>query len=166
MTRAFVTGRKRKGRRIGRLVRQVRADLRGWKVDSRTVRRKRTLRRLAARKAAGHVDIVVAVGGDGAVGQVATSLAGTGVALGIVPAGTGNLLASNLGIPKRRDHATKTLLAGRRRRIDLGRVSVGDANHDFAVACGVGGVPGRPTTSTVSCPVACPASLSRASRTV
>ncbi len=140
MTKAFVLGRRRKGRHIGRLVREVRADLRagGWKVDSRTVRRKRTMRRLAANRAAAGTDVVVAVGGDGAVGQIATSLAGTGVALGIVPAGTGNLLASNLGIPKRHNHATTALLTGRRRRIDLGRVSVDGSQRDFAVACGIG----------------------------
>ena len=44
--------------------------------------------------------MVIAVGGDGTVLQVATALAGTQVALAIVPTGTGNLLAGNLGIPK------------------------------------------------------------------
>src|SRR5215472_10977856 len=45
------------------------------------------------------VDLVVAVGGDGTVRGCAEGLAGTGVPLGIVPVGTGNLLARTLGIP-------------------------------------------------------------------
>src|SRR6516162_10253654 len=44
-------------------------------------------------------DLVVAVGGDGTVRGCAEGLAGTGVPLGIVPVGTGNLLASTLGVP-------------------------------------------------------------------
>ena len=139
MTKAFVLGRRRKGRHIGRLVRDVRADLRagGWKVDSRTVRRKRTMRRVAADQAAAGMNVIVAVGGDGAVGQIATSLAGTGVALGIVPAGTGNLLASNLG--SRNATTMRQSAASRSPPKDRSRqVSVGGADHDFAVACGIG----------------------------
>ncbi|MGZ6372506.1 MAG: diacylglycerol/lipid kinase family protein, partial [Candidatus Limnocylindria bacterium] len=83
-------------------------------------------------------DVVVAVGGDGGVGMVATALAGTKVALGIIPTGTGNLLATNLGIPHPRDEAVRTIVHGRHRRIDVGRVTVDGTRHDFTVACGVG----------------------------
>jgi diacylglycerol kinase (ATP) len=84
------------------------------------------------------VDVVVAVGGDGAVLQVVNALADTTVALGIIPMGTGNLLAGNLRIPRRLDRAVSVIVGGRHRRIDLGRVTVGGKDHDFAVACGVG----------------------------
>jgi diacylglycerol kinase family enzyme len=52
--------------------------------------------------------------------------------------GTGNLLAGNLGIPHRLDRAVEVLTNGGRRRIDLGRVTVGDDRLHFSVACGIG----------------------------
>ncbi|MHB8460666.1 MAG: diacylglycerol/lipid kinase family protein [Candidatus Limnocylindrales bacterium] len=139
-TRAFVIGRRRKGRRIRHAIAEVQDLLRGggWKVDSRIVTEKRDLARRAARAVKDHYDVVVAVGGDGAVLQVATALAETEVALGIIPTGTGNLLAGNLRIPGDRKAAVDVILSGRRRRIDLGRVTVDGVDHDFAVACGVG----------------------------
>lgn len=85
--------------------------------------------------------LVVVVGGDGSVRSTASSLAGTDVALGIVPAGTGNLLAAALAIPRRPERAAEELATGRARTIDLGRASVGDADTPplpFVVAAGIG----------------------------
>ncbi len=140
MTRALVLGRRRPGRRIGQAVRETkrRLEAAGWTVESAVVRRKRDLRQRAARGVEAGVDVVVAVGGDGAVLQVVNALADTPVALGIIPMGTGNLLAGNLRIPHRLDRAVTVLVCGRHRRIDLGRVTVGGKDRDFAVACGVG----------------------------
>ena len=53
-----------------------------------------------ARAAAGSATVVVAVGGDGTVSDVATGIFGTGAALGIVPAGSTNIVARSLGIPR------------------------------------------------------------------
>lgn len=78
-------------------------------------------------------DIVVACGGDGTVRACLDPLAGTDTALGIVPLGTGNLLASNLGIPAGLG-AGDGVGRGDLRRIDLGRVN-GEA---FAVMAGSG----------------------------
>ncbi|HEV2638015.1 MAG TPA: diacylglycerol kinase family protein [Actinocrinis sp.] len=75
----------------------------------------------ARRALADGADLVAACGGDGTVNAVAQALAGTGAVLGIVPLGTGNLLAANLGVPKGIDDAVSALITGRDRRIDLGR---------------------------------------------
>jgi YegS/Rv2252/BmrU family lipid kinase len=140
MTRALVIGRRRPGRKIADAVQETRKRLEAadWAVDDAVVVTKRELRRETARAVEAGVDVVVAVGGDGAVLQVVQELAGTQVALGIIPMGTGNLLAGNLEIPKGRDKAVDVIVRGGRRRIDLGRLTVGGKHTLFAVACGVG----------------------------
>lgn len=66
--------------------------------------------RLAARDAAhSGVDLVIAMGGDGIVHHVAQGLIGTDATLGIIPAGTTNVLARLLGIPPRATSATRLL---------------------------------------------------------
>jgi YegS/Rv2252/BmrU family lipid kinase len=140
MTSALVIGRLRPGRKIADAVRTTQKRLKsaGWTVDGTVVNTKGQLRRRAADAVKANVDVVVAVGGDGAVQQVIQSLAGSKVALGIVPMGTGNLLAGNLGITGGIDGALAVLTSGRPRRIDLGRLTVGGRTSAFAVACGVG----------------------------
>lgn len=70
-------------------------------------------------------DIVVAMGGDGTVRAVATYLSTTNVPMGIIPVGTGNLLARNLDIPvNSMDDAFEVLLSGADRRIDVGWLQV------------------------------------------
>lgn len=69
------------------------------------------------------IDAVVAVGGDGVVWQAWQATATTGTPVGIVPAGTGNDLARVLGIPDDPAAAADVVATGRRRTIDLGRVS-------------------------------------------
>jgi YegS/Rv2252/BmrU family lipid kinase len=77
---------------------------------------------LARNAVATGAGLVVACGGDGTVNEVASSLVGTGVTLGVVPLGTGNLLAANLGIPTGLEEALTVLVDGDERRIDVGRV--------------------------------------------
>ncbi|MEO7454822.1 MAG: diacylglycerol kinase family protein [Gemmatimonadaceae bacterium] len=79
-------------------------------------------------------DVVFALGGDGTAMEVAGALAGTNIPVGVLPGGTGNLLARALGISTRIDRAVQQLLGGKVRQIDLG-VAFG---HRFAVAAGVG----------------------------
>ncbi|HEY3333930.1 MAG TPA: YegS/Rv2252/BmrU family lipid kinase [Candidatus Limnocylindrales bacterium] len=140
MTRVLVIGRWRKGRKVALHVAETAKALRaaGWTVDDRVVKRKRALRRHAAKAAKKGLDVVVAVGGDGAVLQVATAIAGSRTALGIIPLGTGNLLAGNLDVPKKPSAAVKTIVGLRRKRIDVGRIKVDGTERCFTVACGIG----------------------------
>ncbi len=140
MTKALVLGRRRRGRKIGPVINQTRRRLEdaGWTVTTALVDRKRELRSHAKRAVKARVDMVVAVGGDGAVQQVVRILAGTKVALAIVPMGTGNLLAGNLGIPSEPEEAAKVAIGAVQRRIDVGRATVGGKRSTFAVACGIG----------------------------
>jgi YegS/Rv2252/BmrU family lipid kinase len=89
-----------------------------------------------ARDAAGQgYRSVVAVGGDGTVGEVITGLTGTGMPLGIVPKGTGNQVAFNLGIPRSVEAAVDVVVNGVAAPMDLGQVVGG---RYFAVAAGTG----------------------------
>lgn len=67
--------------------------------------------------------MVIAWGGDGTINEVGTALAGTGVVLGIVPAGSGNGFASEIGVPPLPDAAIDIALRGRDRTIDAGEMA-------------------------------------------
>ncbi|GGM80825.1 hypothetical protein GCM10007977_097890 [Dactylosporangium sucinum] len=87
------------------------------------------------RKALRHgAEVVVVWGGDGMVQRCADALAGTDVVLAIVPAGTANLFATALGIPRDIASAVHIGLRGRRTRYDLGRLG----DEHFAVMAGAG----------------------------
>ncbi len=98
----------------------------------------------AARAAADGVGLVIACGGDGTVRSVAQGLLGTSVPMGVVPLGTGNLLARNLDVPLDDvDRALRVAMSGRSRAIDLGEVHYTDGDgvsHDdvFLVMLGAG----------------------------
>jgi diacylglycerol kinase (ATP) len=77
---------------------------------------------------------VLVWGGDGMVQRCADSLAGSGVRMGILPAGTANLLATNLGIPHDLEESLRIALHGEVRPIDLGKLN----GEHFAVMAGAG----------------------------
>ncbi|WP_028473096.1 diacylglycerol/lipid kinase family protein [Nocardioides alkalitolerans] len=89
---------------------------------------------LAREAVAAGVRSLVACGGDGTVHLALQQVAGTGVALGVVPAGTGNDLARELGLPTDPAGAADRIVADRRRTLDLGRV--GDVWFATVLACG------------------------------
>lgn len=90
------------------------------------------------------VDLVIAAGGDGTVRVTVAELAGSDVAFGIIPAGTGNLLARNLNLEALTlAQALDVAFAGRDRRIDLAKASVErpggrQESYVFAVIAGIG----------------------------
>ena len=91
-----------------------------------------------ARLAAEHgqsYDAVFTLGGDGTAIEVMGALAHTGPPVGILPGGTGNIVARTLGIPLRSGKAVRALLEGDEARIDLGRLASGER---FAIGMGVG----------------------------
>jgi YegS/Rv2252/BmrU family lipid kinase len=97
-------------------------------------------RSMAHDAALGGAELVVVCGGDGTVRTVCAELAGTGVPVGVVPAGTGNLLARNLALPLYLNAAVDVALAGQDRAIDLVRVAgdgLGEDEH-FLVMAGMG----------------------------
>jgi diacylglycerol kinase family enzyme len=69
--------------------------------------------------------LVIAAGGDGTVSAVAGALVGTNAALGILPLGTFNHLARDLGIPFELDAAAAVIAAAQRRAIDVARLDAG-----------------------------------------
>jgi diacylglycerol kinase (ATP) len=79
-------------------------------------------------------ELLVAWGGDGMVQRCVDVLAGSDTALAIIPAGTANLFATNLGIPRDIQGAVAVGLHGARRRLDLGRFN----GERFAVMAGAG----------------------------
>jgi YegS/Rv2252/BmrU family lipid kinase len=94
---------------------------------------------MAHEAAVSGANVVMAVGGDGTIRAVCEELAGTGIPVGIVPAGTGNLLARNLGIPLYLRAAVDVALNGQDRAIDMVEVS-GDEMEDatYLVMAGMG----------------------------
>src|SRR5215207_11153469 len=79
-------------------------------------------------------ELVLIWGGDGMVQRCVDALAGSRVPVAIIPAGTANLLAHNLGIPEDLEEAVRIAFHGRRRSLDLGKLN----GEHFAVMAGVG----------------------------
>jgi len=84
-------------------------------------------------------EMVIAAGGDGTIRVVCSELARTGVPIGIVPLGTGNLLARNLGLPLHVPDAVDVAMSGQDRAVDVVSLS-GDGldESSFMVMAGLG----------------------------
>ena len=86
----------------------------------------------------GGCDAVFACGGDGTVFDVLQGLAETPAMMGVVPLGTGNVLAQDLGLSVRPERAAAQLLGFAPRTISLGRIRSAGCSRFFTVAAGVG----------------------------
>jgi len=94
---------------------------------------------MAQRAVKDAVDLVVVAGGDGTVRVVCAELAGTDIPVAVLPAGTGNLLARNLGISLDLELALSEVLNGSDRRIDSVQVEGDELGPDrFVVMAGLG----------------------------
>lgn len=93
----------------------------------------------ARQAVANGADLVLAWGGDGTVRAVAEGLMDSDVPLGILPGGTGNLVAKNLGLPKKLHGALAVAMGGRTTRIDVNQVDLGDGVARLSLLmCGMG----------------------------
>ncbi|WP_440312357.1 diacylglycerol/lipid kinase family protein [Leucobacter chromiireducens] len=99
----------------------------------------------ATRRAiANGASVVLASGGDGTIRAVSEALRGTGIPIVIIPQGTGNLLARNLGVPLNRiDEAVRAAFTGNNRAVDVGILTItredeSEDEHLFLVLAGMG----------------------------
>jgi diacylglycerol kinase (ATP) len=84
------------------------------------------------------IKLIVAAGGDGTIDSVAGAIVGSDAVLGIIPTGTRNNVAFNLGIPMDIGEAVALLRRGRRAKIDAGQVHSGRSRHWFLEATSLG----------------------------
>ena len=140
MTRALVITNPAAARTDPIAVEVVMATLRsaGWDAEVLATGGPGDAGRLAAYAVQEKMDVCAVFGGDGTTMQAAAALVGSDVTLGLIPGGTGNLLAGNLRIPANPARAAKVLVSGVPRRIDLGRLDRASGSDYFAVACGAG----------------------------
>jgi diacylglycerol kinase family enzyme len=94
--------------------------------------------RHAAEARGGGFDAVVAVGGDGTVNEALNGLEGSGIPVGILPAGTANVLARDLGLPFDPEGAARVAARGRPRALDTGEARSTAGTRRFLCCAGAG----------------------------
>lgn len=124
-------------------IRSVERVLRGagWEVTSAATQNGEHATALAQAAAGRGLEAVFAAGGDGTVGQVASGLRGSETALGVLPAGTSNVWAQELGLPafnwlhwRRLRENARVLAEAPAFRVDMGRCN----QHPFMMWAGMG----------------------------
>ncbi|NIM49448.1 MAG: YegS/Rv2252/BmrU family lipid kinase [Gemmatimonadales bacterium] len=110
----------------------------GWELDVAGTTRPGHAAELACQGVEEGVDLIAIYGGDGTTMQAVGGIVGRGVPVGLIPGGTGNLLAGNLRLPRAPAAAAQVAIRGVPRRIDLGCLRRDDDVRYFAVACGAG----------------------------
>ncbi|MDP2334660.1 MAG: diacylglycerol kinase family lipid kinase [Reyranella sp.] len=131
-------GRRRRGL-VNEVVRRVRAL--GWTVDLVETAAAGDARRIAETCDAGRYAVIAVAGGDGTINEVVNGLVGravAGPALGIVPLGTANVLAHELGLSFSAAALAQTLTAGREILMQPGEASGAGRTRQFSLMAGAG----------------------------
>jgi diacylglycerol kinase (ATP) len=106
----------------------------GWKAELWYTQSAGDGEQLARKAVKQQVNLVIAAGGDGTINEIIQGLAGSETALGVLPSGTVNVWAREVGIPLDDTRARNVLVNGQTRRIDLGCVN----GRYFLLMVGVG----------------------------
>ncbi|MEM8531349.1 MAG: diacylglycerol kinase family protein [Chloroflexota bacterium] len=106
----------------------------GWRVDLQPTTAPGDGPHIARAAARRGYNVIVAAGGDGTVNEVINGLVGTEAALAVLPIGTVNIWARELGIPLQTRAAAEAILYGQVRQVDLGRAN----DRYFLLMAGVG----------------------------
>ena len=112
----------------------------GIKIDLKLTQRPGDATEIAARAAGNGTTDVIVAGGDGTINEAIQGLAGTNARLAIIPRGTGNVLARELGLPLDDEHALKIVAQGKSRQIYLG-LAIDETTNErrhFVLMAGIG----------------------------
>jgi len=109
-----------------------------WRADWAFTRWAGEATRIAGRAVGEGRDLVVVCGGDGTISEAINGLAGSQTPLAVIPAGTANVWAKEVGLPRRPIDALQVALYGQARRMDLGRAGAGQEGRYFFLMAGVG----------------------------
>ncbi len=105
-----------------------------WQTELKLTHAAGDARRLAREAVEQGINVVIAIGGDGTINEVIQELAGSETALGVIPSGTVNVWAREVGIPLDYAGARDVLISGQTRSVDLGKI-----NDDyFLLMVGIG----------------------------
>jgi YegS/Rv2252/BmrU family lipid kinase len=94
----------------------------GWEVTIQPTACAGDATQIARNAAAAGFDVIIAAGGDGTVNEVMNGLVNTNTALGVLPAGTVNIWAREMGLPMNVPQSAVAMLGAERRQIDVGRM--------------------------------------------
>ncbi|HSR73148.1 MAG TPA: diacylglycerol kinase family protein [Kiloniellales bacterium] len=133
------TAGRRRRRRLAAALQALEAG--GCRIDLRATTGPGDAEGLARDAAASGCDRLVVAGGDGTINEAITGLVagGTRLPLALIPLGTANVLAAEIGLPRDPRTLARTILEGRPRRIALGRIRPADGPpRVFAMMAGVG----------------------------
>ena len=109
-----------------------------WRVDWAPTRWAGEATRIAGRAVGEGQNLVVVCGGDGTINEAINGLAGSQTPLAVIPAGTANVWAKEVHLPRLPLDALQVALYGQARRMDLGRAGAGQEGRYFFLMAGVG----------------------------